>query len=105
MMLADELNKAGQPNKAANLEANLNNLMAAGLLHDIGHGPFSHVVDYPASKLLGKTHVEIGTEIFANEFGKLERHGVTISSVIDIVERSEERRVGKECATLCRSRW
>ena len=44
-MLADELNKAGQPNKAAKLEANLNNLMAAGLLHDIGLGPFSNVVD------------------------------------------------------------
>ena len=24
---------------------------------------------------------------------------------VDIVVRSEERRVGKECATLCRSRW
>ena len=24
---------------------------------------------------------------------------------IEIVERSEERRVGKECTVLCRSRW
>ena len=27
------------------------------------------------------------------------------SVVVDVKERSEERRVGKECLRLCRSRW
>src|SRR3546814_18919557 len=29
----------------------------------------------------------------------------TAASVIDITSRSEERRVGKECVSTCRSRW
>ena len=28
-----------------------------------------------------------------------------LSSMADIFKRSEERRVGKECAPMCRSRW
>src|SRR5213592_1938613 len=28
-----------------------------------------------------------------------------VQSALNIEQRSEERRVGKECATLCRSRW
>ena len=32
------------------------------------------------------------------------KKGVSKSSIV-AAARSEERRVGKECATLCRSRW
>src|SRR3546814_12839668 len=33
-------------------------------------------------------------------------HGIAPDAVADItVERSEERRVGKECVSTCRSRW
>ena len=31
--------------------------------------------------------------------------GIVISSIVTAVSRSEERRVGKECLRLCRSRW
>src|SRR3546814_19390046 len=33
----------------------------------------------------------------------LDRHGIELEPVID--QRSEERRVGKECVNTCRSRW
>ena len=33
-----------------------------------------------------------------------EKKGIAFYSVLDLI-RSEERRVGKECASMCRSRW
>src|SRR3546814_2914255 len=33
------------------------------------------------------------------------RYGNRIASVIHLAARSEERRVGKECVSTCRSRW
>ena len=60
-----------------------------------------------AVKVDGKTHhVPEGTYV-VSEFKKLV--GVPPSKELDEVVhgelRSEERRVGKECTVLCRSRW
>jgi hypothetical protein len=33
------------------------------------------------------------------------KEGRTAGRIVSIINRSEERRVGKECRRLCRSRW
>ena len=54
----------------------------------------------PATKWAGLHHLNetrLDLEIFSS--------GVNLGSGRDLASRSEERRVGKECERLCRSRW
>src|SRR3546814_15015255 len=47
-----------------------------------------------------------GEALFAVPFVEpLERHLPGIAETHVILQRSEERRVGKECVSTCRSRW
>src|SRR3546814_11067608 len=72
------------------------------------------IVDYfggrNASGIIGilYTSVALGTLIGPSAAGFIfdVSHSYTISIVVSVgVNRSEERRVGKECVSTCRSRW
>src|SRR3989304_7026510 len=60
------LQKMKDKNKALiedSLKANEEELIAAGFLHDIAHGPFSHAVDFAMRKISGKTHEDLAKDI------------------------------------------
>ncbi len=85
--LADKISKKGEQGIQIekNLNDNRNDLMAAGFLHDIGHGPFSHAVDYSMKVITGKTHEQLAGELIDTELQVLENHGITRSSVKKII--------------------
>jgi len=84
-LLIAKLEKLGRPNSVSNLKSNRDTIAAAGFLHDIGHGPFSHAVDYPLRKFSEKTHEEISTMIITQDLRDLEDHGIPIESVNKII--------------------
>jgi HD superfamily phosphohydrolase len=48
-------------------------LRMAGLLHDVGHGPFGHFFDEHYLRPLGETHETIGSRIIVEQLGDLLR--------------------------------
>src|SRR3546814_12179896 len=57
----------------------------------------------PSADALVETVRAALAEIKANDVVEIDVHGKT--SVCDFMVRSDERRVGKECVSTCRSRW
>lgn len=83
-MLRDYEDKKGHTETATNLQRNKSTIMAAGFLHDIGHGPFSHVCDYVLEKFSGKKHEDVGAELIS-QLKILENEGMPIKSIQEII--------------------
>jgi len=68
-----------------NLRNNKNSLMAASFFHDIGHGPFSHVLDYVLEKEFHTTHEKITCEIVKQFKDDLVRESIPVDHVNNII--------------------
>lgn len=55
-------------------------VMSAGLLHDVGHGPYSHTLEYLISSKLKKDHMEITKGVITGEY--------------DIIDKKEKEMIG-----------
>ena len=86
-MLSKKMAKKGKHSIAQNLEDNLNNIMAAGFLHDIAHAPFSHAADFVLKKITGKSHEELCEDIIKQKIpSEIEDWGITKNSVIQLIK-------------------
>jgi HD superfamily phosphohydrolase len=47
------------------------NIMVVAFLHDIGHGPFSHAVDFVLKKFHGKSHEDFSSQLIEEKFQEL----------------------------------
>lgn len=74
----------GHKEIASALKNNRINVMAAGFFHDIGHGPFSHVIDYILKRYSKMTHEQVSLSILDN-LKDIENDGINIKKVEEMI--------------------
>lgn len=70
-----------------NLKNNRNSLMAAGFFHDIGHGPFSHVMDFVLKEEFKRDHEWITTQVVKLFKDELEGDSIPVNHVNKMITR------------------
>ncbi|MHA1965157.1 MAG: HD domain-containing protein [Candidatus Thorarchaeota archaeon] len=85
------LEKGTTPDQTAlkeNLENNGPAIMAAGFLHDTGHGPFSHVLDYVIEQKMDSNHADLSLEVVSLCEDVLERENISVDHVCKMINES-----------------
>jgi HD superfamily phosphohydrolase len=72
------------------LRTNEEELIAAGFLHDIAHGPFSHAVDFALRKISGKTHEEVAKDIILNNLPPDLENWINREQVIKLIKGNHD---------------
>jgi hypothetical protein len=76
----------GRSDLKKSLSNNKKCLQAAAFFHDIGHGPFSHVLDFVMKKALKIDHEKMGTRILKDNFSDaLEDESIPVDRVCKIM--------------------
>ncbi len=72
------------------LERNIESLKAAGFFHDVGHGPFSHALDYVVKFALGKSHEEVAVDIVNLYEEQFQDQGINQNQVAELITGREK---------------
>ncbi len=71
----------------------LNLLLAAATLHDVGHAPYSHTLEYLTKEYVGKDHMQVTGDILRGKLsicspGEVKHlRGLRVPSVVEVLER------------------
>jgi len=71
-------------------------LLAASLIHDIGHGPYSHVTEPLMKKYTGKSHEEVEDILFADDDDERKKEKDAESAATTIAEVLDAYRLDKK---------
>jgi len=72
------------------LDRNREVLKAAGFFHDVGHGPFSHALDFVIQKGLEKTHEEIAVDVVNMHEEAFQDQGINHNQVAELIMGKEK---------------